>query len=88
MNITPLQPYAQQLLKLGARRQRTSLRDLFGHPGQPKPRRDPPIKADTDYHPDAERVPQAPNFTGMWLDHFQNMGNIHNPIGSPMESGA
>jgi hypothetical protein len=24
----------------------------------------------------------------MWLDHFQNMGNIHNPIGSPMESGA
>ncbi|MBK6766491.1 MAG: hypothetical protein IPG71_09305 [bacterium] len=45
-----------------------------------------PIKPDVDYYPDAEREPQAPNFAGMWIDHFNNLGNIREPLGSPMES--
>ena len=44
-----------------------------------------PMKPDVDCHPEAERTPQAPHYTQMWLDHFSNIGNIHNPIGSPME---
>lgn len=77
------------LQKLGFRRKnRQSFVGIFGVRNPQITRRDPPIKPDVDCHHDAERAPQAPNFTGMWLDHFQNMGNIHNPIGSPMESGA
>jgi hypothetical protein len=76
------------LTKLGfRRRQQRSLRELFGPPGEP-PKRPQPIKPDVDYHPEEERKPQAPNYAGMWIDHFSNMGNIHDPVGSPMESGA
>jgi hypothetical protein len=75
------------LIKLGFRRPpKRSLRDLF-YPPQPlesKPHH--PIKPDIDYHPEAEREPRAPNYTQMWTDHFGNMGNVHNPLGSPMES--
>jgi len=46
------------------------------------------IKPDVDYPIHDERVPQAPNFAGMWIDHFSNLGNIRNPVGSPLESGA
>jgi hypothetical protein len=47
---------------------------------------DLPINPDVDYHPEKERKAQAPNFTGMWLDHFSNLGNVKNPLGSSLES--
>jgi hypothetical protein len=47
-----------------------------------------PIQPDVDYPNHDERTPQATNYTQMWTDHFSNLGNIHNPVGSPMESGA
>jgi hypothetical protein len=43
------------------------------------------IKSETDYHPEAERAPQAPSYAGMWIDEFSNIGNIKNPLASPME---
>lgn len=46
------------------------------------------IRPDVDWMPEAERVPQAPNYAGMWIDHFNNFGNIRNPLGTPLESGA
>lgn len=86
MNITQLKPYAQQLIKLGAKRRKRPLQELFGPPvAQPQsPLR--PIKPDVDYHPEAERTPQAPNFAGMWIDHYSNIGNTQNPLASPLES--
>lgn len=51
-------------------------------------KRDIPIQPDVDWSPEPERVPQAPNYSQMWIDHFSNYGNIRNPLGSPMESGA
>ncbi|HEY3294955.1 MAG TPA: hypothetical protein VGL38_05935 [bacterium] len=89
MNL-PLQPLAQQLIKLGARKpKRLTLADVFGvRKTQWHPTPDPPVKPDVDYHPEEERKPQAPHFTGMWLDHWSHWGDVKNPIGSPMESGA
>ncbi len=71
------------LLKLGFhRKQKTPVQRLF------EARKDRyPVKPDTDYHPEAERTPQAPAFTQMWLDHWDNFGNIKNPLASPIESG-
>jgi len=46
------------------------------------------IRPDVDWMPEAERVPQAPKYTQMWIDHFSNYGNIRNPLGSLLESGA
>jgi len=51
-------------------------------------RKQEPIKPDVDYPNHDERVPQAPNFTGMWLDHWSHWGDVKNPVGTPMESGA
>lgn len=75
------------LHKLGFRRKKDPVLEFFRPPGEPK--KPPlPIKADVDYPNHDERTPQAPSYAGMWLDHFRNYGNIHNPLGSPMESGA
>jgi len=46
------------------------------------------IRPDVDWMPEAERVPQAPKFTQMWLDHWSHWGDVKNPVGAPMESGA
>lgn len=45
------------------------------------------VKPDIDWHPDAERRPQMQAFINMWHDEWSNIGNIKNPLGSPMESG-
>ncbi len=77
------------LSQLGFRRKRhAQLRDLFGMQIGAEPKKHPPIQPDTDYHPDAERESQAPSFAGMWIDEFSNIGNVKNPLASPMESGA
>ena len=88
MKISDLIPEARHLTKLGfRRRKRDPVQEFFRPPGEtPKPK--PPIKPDVDYHPEAERTPQAPSYAGMWIDHFSNQGNVKNPLGSPMESGA
>ena len=88
MKISDLIPEAKLLIKLGARiRKPDRAFALFSTPAQTKKPK-APIKPDTDHHPNAEREPQAPHFAGMWIDHFANIGNIRNPVGSPMESGA
>jgi hypothetical protein len=85
MKISDLIPEAKRLIKLGARRQKPDPAiAFFSLPAQTKKLRTP-IKPDVDYHPDAEREPQAPSYAGMWIDHFANIGNIKNPLGSPME---
>ncbi len=74
----------------------TPLQKLGFHPRKKTPvqrffesRRDRlPVKPDVDYHPDAEREPQAPKFTEMWLNHWDNWGNTKNPIATPLESGS
>jgi len=75
------------LTKLGFRRQRTSLREIFGPPGPP-PKRLKAVSPDVDFPVHDERTPQAQNFSHMWIDEFRNIGNIQNPLASPMESGA
>ena len=76
------------LTKLGFRRKKDPLLEFFRPPGPRLRKPDQPIKPDVDYHPEAEREPQAPNYAGMWIDEYANYGNIKNPLGSPMESGA
>jgi hypothetical protein len=88
MKISDLTPYARQLIKLGARRPRISLRDIFGAPPPLIPKRDLPIRPDVDYPNHDERTPQGQAYTQMWLDHWDNWGNTKNPIAAPMESGA
>jgi hypothetical protein len=85
MKISDLTPYARQLIKLGIRRPRKSVRDLFGPPQLQRTKREPPIKPDVDYPNHDERTPQGQAYTQMWLDHWDNYGNTKNPIGSPME---
>ncbi len=73
----------KSLLKLGFRpKQKTPVQRFF------EARKDRiPTTPDVDWHSEAEREPQAPRFTQMWLDHWDNFGNIKNPLASPMESG-
>jgi hypothetical protein len=76
------------LTQLGFRRkQNRTIADFFGVqvPAAKPHTPDPPIKPDTDYHPDPPREPQAPGFAGVWIDEFSNIGNIKNPLGSAME---
>jgi hypothetical protein len=74
----------KSLLKLGFRRPtKTPTQQLFE-----ARKLQAPMKPDVNWHPDAERQPQAPHFTGMWLDEWANIGNIKNPLASPMESGS
>jgi len=76
------------LLKLGFRRPpKRTLAELF-RPTSSAPKPQLPIRPDTDYPQYDQRTEQAPAFSAMWIDHFRNYGNIHNPLGSPMESGA
>jgi hypothetical protein len=75
------------LKKLGFRRKKKSITDFFRPPSEPLPL-PKAIKPDVDYPNHDERTPQAPAYAQMWNDHFNNMGNVKNPLGSPLESGA
>jgi hypothetical protein len=90
MKISDLIPEAKNLTKFGFRQRKKTMAEVFRlkAPRSQRHTPDPPIKPDVDYHPEEERKPQAPNFTGMWQDEFRNIGNIRNPLASPMESGA
>ncbi len=76
--------HMQTLQKLGFKpKQKTPVQRFF------ESRRDRlPVRPDVDYHPEAEREPQAPKFTEMWLNHWDNWGNTKNPIATPLESGS
>jgi hypothetical protein len=88
MKISDIIPEAKQLTKLGAQKHtKRTLRDLFGSPGPPH-QLAKPIRPDVDYPNHDQRIEQAPNFSNMWIDEFRNIGNMKNPLGSPMESGA
>jgi hypothetical protein len=72
------------LLKLGFRsKKKTPIQQFFD-----ARKRHAAVKPDVDYPNHDERTPQAPRFTGMWLDHWSHWGDVKNPVGSPMESGA
>jgi hypothetical protein len=61
----------------------------LGFRKRPKPLQlNKPIQPDVDYPMHDARTPQATNYTQLWLDHWSHYGDIKNPIGSPMESGA
>lgn len=76
------------LLKLGFRRQpKRTLTELF-RPTTQVPKARLPIRPDTDYPQHDQRTPQAPAYTQMWLDHWSHWGDVKNPVGEPMESGA
>ena len=82
MKTSELNPTTKTLKQLGFKR-RPGARRMLLHV-----EREIQIRPDVDWMPDAERVPQAPNYAGMWIDHFSNYGNIRSPLGSPLESGA
>ena len=76
------------LLKLGFRRHsKRTLAELF-RSTSPASKPQLPIRPDTDYPQHDERTPQAPAYTQMWLDHWSHWGDVKNPVGEPMESGA
>jgi len=76
------------LLKLGFRRQhKRTLAEMF-RPTSPAQKPQLPIRPDVDYPNYDQRTPQAPAYTQMWLDHLSHWGDVKNPVGSPMESGA
>lgn len=73
------------LLKLGKQQKQTSitkyLKSLRVRKLDPSE-----TKLDVDFPLNDVREPQAPNYAGMWIDHFKNFGNIKEPLGNPMES--
>ncbi|HEY3294956.1 MAG TPA: hypothetical protein VGL38_05940 [bacterium] len=46
------------------------------------------IRPDTDHVQNDLRTPQGTAYTAMWLDDFALYGDVKDPLGSPMESGA
>ena len=84
MKISDIIPEAKMLTKLGFRKQKSSILEFFRPPAHPK-KPDPPIKPDVDYPNHDERTPQAQNYTQMWLNHWDNWGNVKNPVATPME---
>ncbi|MCB9367557.1 MAG: hypothetical protein H6507_00375 [Calditrichaeota bacterium] len=87
MTTSTLNPTTKTLKQLGFRRKSDSIQHFF-LPHRPIENNRKTIKPDVDYPIHDERVPQAPNFTGMWLDHWSHWGDVKNPVGSPLESGA
>jgi hypothetical protein len=76
------------LIKLGFRRRpKRTLAELF-RPTSPGPKTQLPIRPDVNYPNHDQRTPQAPAYTQMWLDHWSHWGDVKNPVGEPMESGA
>jgi hypothetical protein len=81
MKISDLIPEAKMLTKLGFQpRKKTPTQRFF----EARQRQDA-VKPDVDYPNHDERTPQAQNYTQMWLDHWDNWGNVKNPVASPME---